>query len=220
VAYVVVVLAVLKNREIGANTSPAAYCVSGAKGAPPVRREWTESRRDSDLTKQASGIQRRSEKSSRVTELPRLTQASSRPPHVNLPSRRGDSRRCRGRHVRSTRSLGRRAQTPSQDRFRRRVTNRRIGSAANVGVDAHARDGDGDAQQHQHGHHVTNLPRNWVRPNDSAHVSPPTWRAAVTHHLRADRNHRQLTGGQGWPDVTRSDMYRAWSTTRSASIPT
>jgi hypothetical protein len=34
VACVVVVLAGLKNREIGANTSPAAYRVSGAKGAP------------------------------------------------------------------------------------------------------------------------------------------------------------------------------------------
>ena len=33
-ACVVVVLAALKNREIGANTSPAAYRVSGAKGAP------------------------------------------------------------------------------------------------------------------------------------------------------------------------------------------
>ena len=33
-ACVVVVLAALKNREIGANTSPAAYCVSEAKGAP------------------------------------------------------------------------------------------------------------------------------------------------------------------------------------------
>jgi hypothetical protein len=34
VACVVVVLAVLKNRDLGANTSPAAYCVSEAKGAP------------------------------------------------------------------------------------------------------------------------------------------------------------------------------------------
>jgi hypothetical protein len=103
--------------------------------------------------------------------------------------------------------------------LRRHVTNRRIGSAANVGVDAHARDRDGDAQQHQHGHHVRIRTQKPGPPTPFGARQSANLGAAVTHHLRADRNRSQLTRGQGWPDVTRSDMYRAWSTTRSESIP-
>ena len=99
------------------------------------------------------------------------------------------------------------------------MTAHKPGSAANVGVDAHARDGDGYAYQRQHAHHVMDCTQKQGSPNPFGARESANLGAAVTQHLRADRNRRQLTGGQRWPDVTRSDMYMAWSTTRSTAIP-